>query len=382
MARAIQVDFLLAGLFDSSGNPLSGGKVKTLNAGLTSPKATYQDAAKSVPHQNPIILNSLGRAVVFADGTYDFEIYDANDVLITTLPNLYYIVQEQAARYGGLSTGAANIFSITTDPPETLLADGQWYRFIAHQNTTGASQCIVDGLPAIPIKKGSGATDTALNDIVAGQVVDLIIALPNARLTGAAGGVWGLSQGGTGASDAPGARASLGAAKSGANIDITSIVASTSDGADNASLQFSGGGGVANSRGGHLALFGNEHATEAGRAYLNGGNGEIRLLTVAKAIEFHISADKKWEIEPSSGFLLPKNNLDIGSGTGPRRVGNFVFNGKLIHTNSGSMTYTLSNVTPNRSFNADANFDAVSWANVLDVLGTLLTDLKSTGPIA
>lgn len=70
--------------FDSNGNPLAGGKVYTYAAGTSTPKATYADAAGTIPLANPIILDSAGRATVFVDGSYKFEVRDSADVLIKT----------------------------------------------------------------------------------------------------------------------------------------------------------------------------------------------------------------------------------------------------------------------------------------------------------
>ena len=47
--------------FDSNGNPINGGKLFTYEAGTTTKLATYTDAAGSVAHSNPIVLNSAGR---------------------------------------------------------------------------------------------------------------------------------------------------------------------------------------------------------------------------------------------------------------------------------------------------------------------------------
>lgn len=45
---------------DANGNPLSGGKIFTYQAGTTNPIATYTDNAGAVAQQNPITLNSAG----------------------------------------------------------------------------------------------------------------------------------------------------------------------------------------------------------------------------------------------------------------------------------------------------------------------------------
>lgn len=69
---------------DAYGNPLVGGRLYTYVNTTTTPQATYQDAAGTIANTNPIILDSLGSAVVFlTEGlVYTFVMKDANDALI------------------------------------------------------------------------------------------------------------------------------------------------------------------------------------------------------------------------------------------------------------------------------------------------------------
>lgn len=95
---AQQVDFLLSGSLNGDGSVNSGGKVYTCDAGTvcgsstSNPKTTWQDANKVTPHANPIILDAFGRASVFADGNYKFQIDGSDDVLIETIDNIFYDV--------------------------------------------------------------------------------------------------------------------------------------------------------------------------------------------------------------------------------------------------------------------------------------------------
>lgn len=69
---------------DASGNPLVGGRLYTYVNGTTTPQTTYRDAAGTIANTNPIILDSLGSAVIFL-GTglvYTFVMKDANDALL------------------------------------------------------------------------------------------------------------------------------------------------------------------------------------------------------------------------------------------------------------------------------------------------------------
>ena len=74
--------------FDNDGNPLSGGKLYTYEAGTTTPKPTFTTNAGSVENDNPVILDSAGIATVFITGAYKFALYDSNDVLIKTTDNV------------------------------------------------------------------------------------------------------------------------------------------------------------------------------------------------------------------------------------------------------------------------------------------------------
>jgi len=87
MANARIVEFLLSGIFDISGNPVSGGSVHSYAAGTDTDKDLYTDAAKTSPATNPVILNASGRAIVYADGNYKFIVRDADDALLFTVDN-------------------------------------------------------------------------------------------------------------------------------------------------------------------------------------------------------------------------------------------------------------------------------------------------------
>lgn len=47
--------------FDNNGNPLSGGKLYTYEAGTTTPEQTYTSSSGGTAHTNPIVLDSAGR---------------------------------------------------------------------------------------------------------------------------------------------------------------------------------------------------------------------------------------------------------------------------------------------------------------------------------
>lgn len=112
MATFAQIlDFLLAGLEDQNGNPLSGGKIEFYAAGTTTPKDTYTDRAKTSPSTNPIVLDVYGRAVVYGDGLYKFVIKDSNDNTIKTIDNYNSLdVADHSSRH---ENGGADEISVT-----------------------------------------------------------------------------------------------------------------------------------------------------------------------------------------------------------------------------------------------------------------------------
>lgn len=87
---------LLSGLVDSTGAPLSGGKVYPFAAGTTTPKTTWTDRAKTTPATHPIILDAAGTAQIYADGIYKLRVDTADDVTVSTWDNLPFRSMEGA----------------------------------------------------------------------------------------------------------------------------------------------------------------------------------------------------------------------------------------------------------------------------------------------
>lgn len=138
MGRSVVVDMLLSGLIDASGNPLSGGKVYTYAAGTTTDKTCWTDHLKQTPAANPVELDSLGQAQIYADGSYKFVIHTSADVLFDTIDNIFFSGFDGSAIDCGTSSGAANVFTVTPSPATTEYTNGQLYTFTAHQTNTAA----------------------------------------------------------------------------------------------------------------------------------------------------------------------------------------------------------------------------------------------------
>ena len=77
--------------YDNSGNPLSGGKVWTYQAGTSTPLATYTDRGGATPNANPVVLSSAGRASIWlqTNVAYKIRVDDSAGNVIATVDNFY-----------------------------------------------------------------------------------------------------------------------------------------------------------------------------------------------------------------------------------------------------------------------------------------------------
>lgn len=94
--------------FDNNGNPLSGGKLWSYQAGTTTPQTTYTTAAGNVAHTNPIIFDSAGRVStgeiwLTAGSNYKFVLMTSADVTLATWDNITGI------NGTGIATNATNV---------------------------------------------------------------------------------------------------------------------------------------------------------------------------------------------------------------------------------------------------------------------------------
>jgi len=123
--KAVQVDFLMSGIVDASGLPYAGGLVYTYEPGTVTPKAMYTVADKSVAATNPIVLDSRGKALVFADGGYKVIVKTAAGTTLYTWDNLEYgrpvlRVPEQSAA-PSLEANAGYIYTKDDGAGNTIL---------------------------------------------------------------------------------------------------------------------------------------------------------------------------------------------------------------------------------------------------------------------
>lgn len=79
--------------FDDNGEPLSGGKIYTYEAGTTTQKATYTTQAGTTEHDNPVELDASGRpdnntSIWLGSGAYKIIIKDADGITLDTIDDV------------------------------------------------------------------------------------------------------------------------------------------------------------------------------------------------------------------------------------------------------------------------------------------------------
>ena len=78
---------------DDNGNPLNGGLIYTYEAGTTTPKATYINEAGIIEADNPVELDSSGRAAIWLSGSYRIDVKTSAGVLIRSVDDITAIDQ-------------------------------------------------------------------------------------------------------------------------------------------------------------------------------------------------------------------------------------------------------------------------------------------------
>jgi hypothetical protein len=111
-----------AQFFDNNGNPLSGGKIYTYEAGTTTPLATYTSSTGVTAHTNPIVLNSGGRVPsggeiwVLVQTLYKFVLETNTGVLIATYDNVGSSFNAVAIIANFTGNGSTVAFTLASAP--------------------------------------------------------------------------------------------------------------------------------------------------------------------------------------------------------------------------------------------------------------------------
>ena len=152
MAGSISLS--LSQQFNSLGKPLSGGLLYFYQAGtVATPQNAYQDSALTIPHPNPLTLDTAGRVpqLYFADGSIKVYLTDENGVPQISADNILVV---------GASSGGGGGSSVD---PTTILQPG-WLQPIYG---TGTVTGFVRANGRTIGNASSGATERANADTLA-----------------------------------------------------------------------------------------------------------------------------------------------------------------------------------------------------------------------
>jgi hypothetical protein len=105
------INLSLSQQFDNTGKPLSGGRLSFFQAATTTPQNAYKDTALTLPHPNPIILDSSGRVPEFwlADGNIKFVLTDKSGVVQISSTSTQ-ILGPSSGSGGGSTVDSTTIF--------------------------------------------------------------------------------------------------------------------------------------------------------------------------------------------------------------------------------------------------------------------------------
>jgi microcystin-dependent protein len=89
--------------FDQNGRLLSGGRLYFYQANTTTPQNAFKDTGLTLPHPNPIVLDSKGRVPAFylADGAIRVRLTDRDGVVQIDEPSLLVVGPSSGAGGGG-----------------------------------------------------------------------------------------------------------------------------------------------------------------------------------------------------------------------------------------------------------------------------------------
>lgn len=140
--KAVQSEFLLAGVRDANGLPLAGGKVFHYAAGTLTDKTAWTQSDKSASAAQPFILDSAGRGQLFLDGLYKFVIKDASDVTVYTFDNVAYVIDGSIIRVGDAVAPGVFLSNLFDGTATAVLKPGQFI-FKKGADVTAASNLAI-----------------------------------------------------------------------------------------------------------------------------------------------------------------------------------------------------------------------------------------------
>jgi hypothetical protein len=110
-----------AQFFDNNGNPLSGGKIYTYEAGTTTPKPTYTSSTGNTAHTNPIVLDAAGRVPggeiwAITGASYKLVLKTSAEVLIATYDNVNSVLSAIPSIANFTGNGSTVAFTLAGPP--------------------------------------------------------------------------------------------------------------------------------------------------------------------------------------------------------------------------------------------------------------------------
>lgn len=157
--------------------PCASCSVGFYTPGTVSPKDTWQDASKTTLNTNPVILDSLGSAVIYGVGSYRQIVCPTSTNPCSGSEIWDEVVADPASlnySWAGLSGGSANAQTVTLDNFD--LSDGQTVTFLAGATNTGATTLKVSSLGAKAVVRDTSSGPVALSgsEITTNNVVSVV----------------------------------------------------------------------------------------------------------------------------------------------------------------------------------------------------------------
>lgn len=163
-------------LFDSNGDPLSGGLLYVYSAGTSTPVNTYTTSALTTANAQPVVADSAGRVVVYLvpGQSYKYICKNSADVTQWTQDNIAATptsaANQDVTGTAGEALSAGNVVYLS-DGSGSLNA-GQWYKADADQTYSSVTPIL--GMVPDAIASGSsgtirtGGTVTGLSGLTVG----------------------------------------------------------------------------------------------------------------------------------------------------------------------------------------------------------------------